>query len=105
MKVHTQSVNFNASTDLLNFIQMKVASLSKFHDKILNAEVYLKVANSSSKENKIAELKINIPKNEFVVKKQFKSFEEGISSGVESLKRRLKKSKQKLRDPLLSQKS
>jgi len=36
-----------------------------------------------------------------VVKKQFKSFEEGISIGVETLKRRLKKSKEKLRDSLV----
>ena len=45
MKVTTQSVNFNASADLLDFIEKKVASLSKFHDKIVNAEVFLKMEN------------------------------------------------------------
>ncbi|MDA7798828.1 ribosome-associated translation inhibitor RaiA [Flavobacteriaceae bacterium] len=100
MKVTTQSVNFNASVDLLDFIEKKVASLAKFHDKIVNAEVFLKLENSSDKENKITEIKINIPGNELVVKKQFKSFEEGVSTGVESLKRRLKKSKEKLRDSI-----
>ena len=100
MKVTTQSVNFNASADLLDFIEKKVASLAKFHDKIVNAEVFLKLENSSDKENKITEIKINIPGNELVVKKQFKSFEEGVSTGVESLKRRLKKSKEKLRDSI-----
>jgi putative sigma-54 modulation protein len=100
MKVTTQSVNFNASVDLLDFIEKKVASLAKFHDKIVNAEVFLKLENSSDKENKITEIKINIPGNELVVKKQFKSFEEGVSKGVESLKRRLKKSKEKLRDSI-----
>ena len=53
MKVTTQSVNFNASVDLLDFIEKKVASLAKFHDKIVNAEVFLKLENSSDKENKI----------------------------------------------------
>ena len=100
MKVTTQPVNFNASVDLLDFIEKKVASLAKFHDKIVNAEVFLKLENSSDKENKITEIKINIPGNELVVKKQFKSFEEGVSTGVESLKRRLKKSKEKLRDSI-----
>tara|TARA_B100000780_G_C21080053_1_gene434866 strand:- start:41 stop:349 length:309 start_codon:yes stop_codon:yes gene_type:complete len=100
MKVTTQSVNFNISVDLLDFIEKKVASLAKFHDKIVNAEVFLKLENSSDKENKITEIKINIPGNELVVKKQFKSFEEGVSTGVESLKRRLKKSKEKLRDSI-----
>ena len=100
MKVTTQSVNFNASSDLIDFIEKKVSSLIKFHDKILNAEVFLKLENSSDKENKTAEIKINIPGNELVVKKQYKSFEESISTGVETLKRRLKKSKEKLRDSI-----
>ena len=85
----------------MNFTEKKVASLTKFHDKILKAEVFFKIENSSDKENKITEIKINIPGNELVVKKQFKSFEEGISIGVETLKRRLKKSKEKLRDSLV----
>jgi len=100
MKVYTQSVNFNASAHLLDFIEKKVESLTKFHDKIVDAEVFLKLDNSSEKENKIAEIKINIPGNELVVKKQFKSFEEAVSTGVDTLKRRLKKSKEKLRDSM-----
>ena len=100
MKVSIKSVNFNATLNLLKFTEKKVESLSKFHDKILKAEVFFKLENSSDKENKTTEIKINIPGNELVVKKQFKSFEEGISTGVESLKRRLKKSKEKLRDSI-----
>ena len=51
--------------------------------------------------NKTAEIKINIPGNELVVKKQYKSFEESVRTGVETLKRSLKKSKEKLRDSIL----
>ena len=97
MKVYTQSINFNASDTLLDFTQKKVASLIKFYDKIIDAEVFFKLENSSDKENKITEVKINIPGNELVVKKQFKTFEEGVSTAVESLKRSLRKSKEKLR--------
>jgi len=98
MKVFIQSVNFNADSDLLKYIENKVQGLSKFHDKIIDAEVFLKVQNTSDKENKISEIKINIPGNELMIKKETKSFEEGISVSVESLKRQLKKSKEKLRD-------
>lgn len=101
MKVFIQSVNFNADSDLIKFVEKKVESLSKFHDKIVDAEVFLKVENTSDKENKITEIKINIPGNELIVKKQFKTFEEGVSIAVESLKRRLKKSKEKLRDSIV----
>jgi len=100
MKVYTQSINFNASSDLLKFIETKLESLVKFHDKIVDAEVFLKVENTSDKENKNIEIKMNIPGSELIVKKQTKSFEEGISLGADSLKRQLKKYKEKQRDLL-----
>lgn len=100
MKVYTQSINFNASSDLLKFIEKKMEALVKFHDKIVDAEVFLKVENTSDKENKIIEIKMNIPGSELIVKKQTKSFEEGISLGADSLKRQLKKYKEKQRDLL-----
>ncbi|WP_442267166.1 HPF/RaiA family ribosome-associated protein [Tenacibaculum sp. ZS6-P6] len=97
MKVFTQSVNFKVDGDLINFIQKKVGGLEKFHDKIVDAEVFLKVQKTSDKENKFTEIKINIPGNELIVKKMNKTFEEGVSLGVESLKRQLRKSKEKKR--------
>ena len=102
MKVFTQSVNFNADKDLLDFIEQKLENLEKYHDKIVDAEVFLKVQKTSDKENKITEVKINIPKSELIVKKETKTFEEGISIAVDSLKRQLKKSKEKHRDSLVS---
>ena len=57
MKVFIQSVNFNADSDLLKFAEVKVQGLTKFHDKIIDAEVFLKVQNTSDKENKISEIK------------------------------------------------
>lgn len=102
MKVFTQSVNFNADSKLIKFTKKKVESLSKFYDKIIDAEVFLKVQNTSDKENKITEIKINIPGAELMVKRETKTFEEGVNLGVDSLKRQLKKSKEKLRDSLIS---
>lgn len=101
MKVFTQSVNFNADKSLIDYTQAKVASLVKYHDKIVDAEVFLKVQNTSDKENKITEVKINIPGNELMVKKESKTFEEGVSLAVDSLKRQLKKSKEKYRETLI----
>ncbi|MHB0754044.1 ribosome hibernation-promoting factor, HPF/YfiA family [Polaribacter sp. M15] len=102
MKVFTQSVNFNADKDLITFTNQKVSTLSKFHDKIVDAEVFLKVQNTSDKENKITEVKINIPGKELIVKRETKTFEEGVNSAVDNLKRQLKRSKEKHRDSLIS---
>jgi putative sigma-54 modulation protein len=102
MKVFVQSVNFNADKELISFTEEKVNTLVKFHDKIVDAEVFLKVQNTSDKENKITEMKINIPNNELIVKRTTKTFEEGVNSAVDNLKRQLKKHKEKLRDFLIS---
>ncbi len=101
MKVYTQSVNFNADSGLIKFVEKKLGSLVKFHDKIVDAEVFLKVQKTSDKENKITEIKINIPGNELIIKKVTKTFEEGVSMAVDSLKRQLKKSKEKHRNSLV----
>ena len=102
MKVFTQSVNFNADKELINFVEKKVGTLVKFHDKIVDAEVFLKVQKTSDKENKITEIKINIPGNELIVKRETKTFEEGVNTAVDNLKRQLKRSKEKLRDSMIS---
>jgi len=95
MKVFTQSVNFKADQKLLNYIERKIVGLERFYDKIVDVEVFLKVQKTSDKENKVSEIKINIPHNELIVKKTTKSFEEGVSMSVESLKRQLEKFKEK----------
>ncbi|TLF41622.1 ribosome hibernation-promoting factor, HPF/YfiA family [Maribacter aurantiacus] len=97
MKVNAQSVNFNADIKLINFLQTRLDKLETFYDKVISSDVYLKVENTSSKENKIVEIKLNVPKNHFVVKKQCKSFEEAVDTACNSLERKLIKNKQKLR--------
>ncbi|KAA2216037.1 MULTISPECIES: ribosome hibernation-promoting factor, HPF/YfiA family [Maribacter] len=97
MKVNAQSVNFNADIKLINFLQSRLDKLETFYDKVISSDVYLKVENTSSKENKIVEIKLNVPKNHFVVKKQCKSFEEAVDTACNSLERKLIKNKQKLR--------
>jgi len=97
MKVNAQSVNFNADAKLIQFIQNRLDKVETFYNKVISSDVYLKVENTSSKENKIAEIKLNIPKDNFVVKKQCKSFEEAVDSACSSLERKLIRRKEKMR--------
>lgn len=97
MKVNAQSVNFNADGKLIEFIQTRMDKLEMFYDKVISSDVYLKVENTSAKENKIVEISMHVPKDKFVVKKQCKSFEEAIDSACNSLERRLVKKKEKMR--------
>ncbi|WP_088342206.1 ribosome hibernation-promoting factor, HPF/YfiA family [Robiginitalea sediminis] len=95
MKVTTQSVNFTADGKLLDFAQKRLDKLDLFYDRVIQAEVFLKLVNSSAKENKAAEIKLHVPKDTFIVKKQCKSFEEAIDSACSSLERKLVKKKSK----------
>ena len=83
MKVNLHAVNFNVDKKLVDFVQEKVDKLEKYYDKIVSADVFLKVENTSDKENKIVEIKINVPGDDFVVKKMTKSFEEGIDLAID----------------------
>lgn len=100
MKVNMQAVNFNVDKKLIDFIQEKMDKLEKYYDKIVSSEVFLKVENTSNKENKTVEIKMNVPGDDFVVKKTTKSFEEGVDLSVDSLERVLLKRKEKLREYL-----
>ncbi|OIQ17388.1 ribosome-associated translation inhibitor RaiA [Lacinutrix sp. MedPE-SW] len=97
MKVNTQAVNFNADQKLLNFIQTRMDKLDNYYDKVIKSDVFLKVQNTSDKENKIFEAKVSVPGDSLVIKKQCKTFEEGADMAVASLQRQLKKRKEKLR--------
>lgn len=97
MKVNLQAVNFNVDKKLVDFVQEKVDKLEKYYDKIISADVFLKLENTSDKENKIVEIKINVPGDDFLVKKTAKSFEEGVDLTIDSLERVIVKRKEKLR--------
>lgn len=97
MKVNAQSVNFTADGKLIGFIQDRLDKLELFYDRVISSDVYLKVENTSSKENKIVEIKVHVPKDKFIVKKQCKSFEEAVDSACDSLERKLVKRKEKFR--------
>ena len=97
MKVNVHAVNFNVDKKLTDFIEERINKLEKYYDKIVSSDVFLKVEKTSDKENKIVEAKIIVPGDEFIVKKQCKSFEEGVELVSESLERSLQKKKEKMR--------
>ena len=43
MKVNLQAVNFNVDRKLVDFVQEKLDKLEKYYDKIVSAEVFLKL--------------------------------------------------------------
>ncbi|HOD09256.1 MAG TPA: ribosome-associated translation inhibitor RaiA [Flavobacterium sp.] len=97
MKVNVHAVNFTVDRKLVDFIQERLMKLEKYYDKVVSSDVFLKVEKTSEKENKIVEVKIHVPGDDFMVKKQCKTFEEAVELSSESLERLLIKRKEKIR--------
>lgn len=96
MKVNVHAVNFTVDAKLVDFVQERMDRLEKYYDKIVSSDVFLKVEKTSDKENKIVEVKIHVPGDDFMVKKQCKTFEEGVELSAVSLERLLVKRKEKI---------
>jgi putative sigma-54 modulation protein len=96
MKVDVHAVNFTIDKKLVDFIQERMVKLEKYYDKVVSSDVYLKVEKTSDKENKIVEMKIIVPGDDFLVKKQCKTFEEAVELAAESIERLSVKRKDKI---------
>ncbi len=97
MKIKVQSIHFTADKKLLQFVEEKVDKLFQFYDNIVDSEVYLRLDKSENTENKIAEIKINIPGKTLFAKEQCKTFEEATDVAIEALRKQITKQKEKVR--------
>jgi putative sigma-54 modulation protein len=95
MNIQIHSVHFDADAKLLDFIDEKVKKLVQIDEKILGAEVFLRLDNNQNTENKLTEIRLNISGNDLFAKKQCKSFEEATDQTVDALRRQLTKLKGK----------
>ncbi|MBL4624085.1 MAG: ribosome-associated translation inhibitor RaiA [Flavobacteriales bacterium] len=97
MKVTIHAIHFDADKDLVNFIQERVNKLEHFYDGIIGGEVFLRVEKSNDNQNKVAEIKLQIPGKELFAKRQCKSFEEATDTALDAIKSQMKKHKEKKR--------
>jgi putative sigma-54 modulation protein len=97
MRLNINAVHFKADKKLVAFITEKTEKITQIFEGVIDTEVSLKVDNADVKENKIAEVRVSIPGNNFYVKKQSSTFEESADEAIEALRRQLKKYKEKIR--------
>ena len=98
MNVKVQAIEFTADQKLIDFVEERVAKLEKYFDRITNVNVYLKLdGKSSTIKDKVVEVKVNVPGSQLFAKEESKKFEEAMDMTVDSLKRQLKRHKEKQR--------
>lgn len=95
MNIKIQSINFVADQQLKDFINKKVNKLISIQDRIINADIYLKVDKPESHGNKIVEIKLHSSDGGFFAKKQTNSFEESVDLASQALRKQIIKHKQR----------
>jgi len=96
MNVKIQTVRFDADLKLMNYINTKLQKLQVFHDRIVKVDVFLKLDNVIHNiKDKIAEIRVHVPRHNFFAKTTSKSFEESFDEAFDSLLKQIKKKKQK----------
>ena len=98
MNIKMHSIRFNADQKLISFIDTKVKKLPTVYDDILGAEIFLRLdKDTSDRENKLVEIKLNVKGQTVFAKKQCKTFEEATDLSIDALKKQLVKRKEKIR--------
>ena len=97
MDIKMHSIRFDADQKLLDFVNTKVNKLPNVYDDILGAEVFLRLAKDSDKENKLVEIKLDIKGQTVFAKKQCKTFEEATDLSIVAIKKQLVRRKEKIR--------
>lgn len=95
MNIKIHSIHFDADTKLLDFINKKLSRMEIFFDKIIGAEVFLKLEGNGQVSDKIAEIKVSIPGKVLFSEEKSKVFEESVDSAFENMLRQIKRHKEK----------
>ncbi|WP_336515679.1 ribosome hibernation-promoting factor, HPF/YfiA family [Pollutibacter soli] len=96
MTVNIQTVRFDADSKLIEHVQKKLQKLGNYHDRIVKIDVFLKLDNVVHQiKDKVAEIRIKVPRHEFFVKQTSKSFEESFDNAIESITTQIKRLKEK----------
>lgn len=96
MNVNIQTVRFNPDVKLVDYVNRKLQKIFTFHDRVIKVDVYLKLDNVVHNiKDKIAEIRVQVPRHQFFVKASSKSFEESFDSAMDSLVNQIKRKKDK----------
>ena len=97
MNVNIQTVHFNADSKLVSYVEKKVSKIFQYHDRITKVDVFLKLDNVVHNiKDKVAEIKVHIPKCDIFVKHSSKSFEESFDVALDSIIMQIKRKKERL---------
>lgn len=97
MKIQTQAIQFKADGKLIERIHSKLEKMERLFDRIINANVHMKLENSGQVRDKVMEIQLYVPGSTLVASATDKTFESALDSATASLKKQLIRYKDRLR--------
>ncbi|MDH3709653.1 MAG: HPF/RaiA family ribosome-associated protein [Cyclobacteriaceae bacterium] len=94
MKTDIQTVDFDASSNLVEFIESELYDLEADFHEIIGAEVYLR-PGKSEEDSKTVKLKLNVPGPDLFAKFKSNSYENGLIEAIKKVRSQLHKTSQK----------
>lgn len=93
MEVKIQSVKFDASKQLIEFVEKKMSRLEKFEGNSTGVDVTLKLDKDDEKGNKLALVTLHVPGGDIVSEQRARTFEEAVDLALDAVKRQIEKRK------------
>ena len=91
MVTRIQSVHFDASQQLVEFVEKKVAKLEKLCENATSLEVVMKLVKPETANNKEVALRLATGNGELFASKVCDTFEEALLGAVDALKVQVEK--------------
>ena len=91
MEVKIQSVKFDASKQLIEFVEKKMSRLEKFEGNSTGVDVTLKLDKDDEKGNKLALVTLHVPGGDIVSEQRARTFEEAVDLALDAVKRQIEK--------------
>lgn len=95
MKIDIQSPHVEVTENLRSLIQKKVGKLDQYYNYIYDTVVFLRDISESSKE---VEIKLMVKNHTLFCSEKDESFEKSVDAAVETMKRQIKKYKEKVQE-------
>ncbi len=93
-----EPVNFNASQDLIVHVGEIFDKLTKYNDRIVKADIYLKSLRETPTKEKMVQVRIFLPGKDVFVEQQAETFKSAAQQAFDRLKVLVKKEKERLRE-------
>jgi len=98
MKINLTAVHFDADKKLTDYISRKAGKLEQYFDRIIDAQIFLKLENSGQVRDKIVEMKLQVPGDTLIATEVSKTFEASMDMVIDNMKRQLSKHKERLQN-------